>query len=109
MNLKIFSESDNRSEITGDDFVVSTQYLNYKGLHFYLASQHWGNLYCELDETIPEGCLKYLVKRCESVEVKLPETVTKKIMLLCIELYPDKQAQIRKQFITGKELKDVLC
>lgn len=107
MILKILPV-DKRSEINGDEFIISTKYLQHKGFHVYIASNHWEKLYCELDDEIPIGCLKHIRRVCDSVEVKLPFEPSKKIMMLLTELYPDKAGLIRKQYIAGKDLDEVL-
>lgn len=107
MILKILSGTD-MQELDGDSYVISTNYLQHKAVHLYIASQQWDGLYCELDDSIPLDCLKHVKTKVKQVTVKLPEVVTKTTMLLLTELYPDKAGSIRKQFMSGKDLREVI-
>lgn len=107
MTLKILVNSDGQ-QFDGDTMTISTEYLKHKATHLYIASQTWDKLYCEVDDSIPLGCLKHIRNKAGSVEVKLPQKQTKTTMLLLTELYPEKAGLLRKQFMTGRDLEEVL-
>ena len=107
MILRIL-ENMEESEITGDTYTISVDYLNHIATHLYLASQQWDSLYCELSDSIPLGCLKNIRTKVKDVTVKIPDNETKKTMQLLAELYPEKSGTLRKQFMLGRSLKEVL-
>ena len=107
MILKIVKDFTGH-EIDGDVMSISPEYLEHKAVHLYIASQRWEKVYCELDDSIPLGCLKCIASKAASIEVKLPNEQTKTTMRLLIELYPDKAGLLRKQFMSGKDMKEVL-
>lgn len=90
-------------------YVVPYSWLRDKGVHLYIASNRWDELVVDLSEDIPTDCLKYIVLKCKSVTVNLPNRAltSREIDLLC-ELYADKAGTIRKACILGRDLKYIL-
>lgn len=95
-------------EIDGDVYRVSIEYLAHKGTHLYIASQQWDELICELTEDIPLETLKYVRRKVNKLNVTFDDSHSKHIMLLLTELYPEKSGAIRKQFMLGRDLHEVL-
>lgn len=101
-------EGNDEKEFDGNQLTLSTSYLKQNATHAFIASHHWEELYCELNDDIPLNCLKYITTKVDSVKVKLPEQCTQTTMKLLVELYPEKAGTIRKQFMTGKPLQEVI-
>lgn len=101
MNLRI-TKTGPRDMLEVNTMDVPIVYLQHQAGHLYLACQQWDKLYVELSEEIPEGTLKHIGSMAKTVEVSIPSPVTRKIMCLLAELYPDRAGTIRKAFASGK-------
>ncbi len=91
-----------------DSYYIGTSFLKAKATHFFIASNHWESIYIEIEDTIPEGYLRSLHLVCNNIKVNLPEVITDKTVQLLAELYPDKSGKIRRTYLTGGNLKEVL-
>lgn len=107
MNLFIL-QGTGKKELLSDSLTLTKDYLNHKPIHLFLASYNWDKLVIELSDDMPKDCLKYLRVKVSSIEVKVPEIQTKDTMLLLTELYPEKAGKLRKQFMLGKSLLEVV-
>lgn len=101
MNLKI-TETGPRDMLEVNTMDVPVSYLQHQASHLYLACQEWDKLYVELSEDIPEGTLRHIGSMAKSIQVVIPSPVTRKIMCLLTELFPDRAGTIRKVFASGK-------
>lgn len=93
---------------TEDQFNLATNMLTMKSTHFFIASNVWDSIYLELDDLIPEGYLANLHLVSNDIKVKLPAKITDKTLRLLTELYPDKSGTIRKNYMMGRDMSEVL-
>jgi hypothetical protein len=107
VKLNIVSDISQK-EFNGEEMTISISLLSQKATHLFVASHLWDELYCEVDDSIPLNCLKYMVTKAKKVTVKLPEKCTVTTMRLLTELYPVKAGTIRKAFMSGKNLQEVI-
>ena len=89
-------------------YSLSTDMLKMKSTHLFIASNAWESVYIELDDSIPEGYLRNLHTVCDNITVNLPDVVTDKTLGLLIELYPDKSGALRRAYMQGTKIEEVL-
>lgn len=100
-------------DVSSDGIVLDTVRLDVKQLqntatHLYIASNHWDNMYIELDEDIPCDVLKYVCRQSDKVEVSYPSNISEHVLKLLCEVYPEKSGLIRKYYMLKKDLREVL-
>ena len=106
MTLQILKEYKVVSDL--ESVVISPTMLRLPTTHLFIASNKWDEAYIELCPEIPEGSLTNLHTVCTSLTVKLPEDCNEAVMRSLAELYPDKAGSIRKAFLTGRDLREVV-
>lgn len=106
--MKLFVTRDFHKEFHDDSYFISTYFLKAKATHFFIASNKWESIYIEIEDSIPEGYLKSLHLVCPKITVNLPETVTDTTVRLLAELYPEKSGSIRRAYLTGGNVAEVL-
>lgn len=106
MILNISKDYDKSFE--KDVYKMSTSMLNIKSTHLFIASYYWDTITLELNDDMILEAAKCLPLATKSIKVKLPETITDKTVLLLTSLYPDKAGAIRKAYMFGKDVKEVL-
>lgn len=87
---------------------LATHMLAMKSTHLFIASNAWESIYLEIDDSIPEGYLKSFNLVTKNIKVKLPDNLTDKTLRLLTELYPDKAGSLRKCFMQGRDVQEVL-
>lgn len=87
---------------------VPTANMQYNITHLALASHTWDTLYIDLEECIPEGCLKFLASKCKDILVCLPNTPSMHQLHLLIELYPTMDGTLRKAYMKGENINGLL-
>ena len=106
MILKCVSEAE-RSALD-DTYLLNPRYLQYKAAHLFIASNSWEEALIEVCSAIPKGSLTWLSMVCKNIKVRVPDEVDAHILGLLIELYPDKAGLLRKAFMQGTSVKEVL-
>lgn len=106
--MKLFVTREFRKEFHEDAYFISTSFLKAKATHFFIASNKWDFIFIEMEDSIPEGYLKSMHLVCPNIKVNLPDIVTDTTVRLLAELYPDKSGAIRKAYLTGGKLVEVL-
>lgn len=81
--------------------VIKPQYMGLNMTHLTLASQNWDELYIDLDESIPEGSLRFLPKKCAKIIVGCPDHPSTRQLHLLIELFPELDGKLRKAQMKG--------
>lgn len=83
--------------------------LTDKAVHLFIASNVWDTLTVEVSEDIPAGVLKYVILKCNEKKVVLPERdlSAKEVGLIC-EMFPDKAGGIRRAYMAGRPLIDLI-
>ena len=106
MILLISNEYDKSFE--ENTFKLGTYMLKIKATHLFIASHMWDKIHLELNDDIPEGYLKSLTMVCKDIRVKLPDDITSKTLQHLTDIYPDKAGLLRRYFMQGKDLREVL-
>lgn len=106
MTLRIMKQYDTSME--PDVYKLSTEMLNIKSTHLFIASNKWDKIILELDEKILPGYLKCLNSTAAAVEVILPTQLSPTLVQQLTEIYPEKSGLIRKAYMTGKSVQEVL-
>lgn len=88
--------------------VIEPQYMGLNVTHLTLASQHWDTLFVDADECIPEGSLRFLPKKCGRIRVSCPSHPSMRQLHLLIELYPELDGRLRKAYMKGENIGDIL-
>ena len=89
-------------------YTLRTSMLQLKSTHLFINSNAWDSIMIDLDDSIPEGCLCNLSLICSNIKVNLPETVTDVTLRLLCELFPTKAGALRRTYMAGGNLKEVL-
>lgn len=105
MNLYIANTKSDQD----NTFWIPPLLLNDKPMHLYLACNQWDTLQVVMCEDIPADVLKYTKDKCKEIQVVDDGCgITKhKVDILC-ELYPEKAGTIRKNFMLGRNVYDLL-
>lgn len=88
--------------------VIKPQFLGVKMTHLTLASQTWDTLFIDVDESIPEGSLRFLPKKCNKICACCPEHPSMHQLHLLVELYPELDGKLRKAFMKGESVGGIL-
>lgn len=88
--------------------VIAPEHLNKNFAHAVIASQQWDTLYIDIDECIQENRLRFIPSHCSRIVVGCTEPLSRHQMVLITELYPALGGKIRKEFLRGGNVKDVL-
>lgn len=95
-------------EYVEDTCNLATSMLTMKSTHLFIASNLWESITIELDDCIPEGYLTCFKLVCSDIRVKTPEKVTDTTLRQLVELYPDKAGALRRVFLQGKNVREVI-
>ena len=106
--MKLFITREYHKEFHEDSYYLSTSFLKAKSTHFFIASNKWDLIYIEIEDSIPEGFLKSMHLVCPDIKVNIPDNVTDKTVQLLAELYPSKSGAIRRVYLSGGNLTEVL-
>lgn len=106
MILEITREYD--KSFSENTYKLGTYMLQMKSTHLFIASNAWEKISLELEDSIPEGYLRSLHLVCNNIKVKLPESTTEKTLHLLTELFPDKAGALRRCYMQGRDLREVL-
>lgn len=87
---------------------LATHMLSIPSTHLFIASNTWEEIDVDVNDEIPEGCLHCLSLACDNIKVRLPENVTDKTVRLLAEALPDKAGVIRRAYMQGTPIKEVL-
>lgn len=87
---------------------LATAMLSMKSTHLFIASNVWESIFIELEDSIPDGYLGNLNMICNNIKVNLPDKVTDKTVHLLTELYPDKAGALRRNYMQGRDVREVL-
>lgn len=88
--------------------VIRPEYMAPKVTHLMLASYKWDKLFIDLDESIPEGSLRFLPERCDSIHVAWEEPTSMHTLHLLIELFPQLDGKLRKAYMKGEDMRGLL-
>ena len=91
-----------------DNFNLGTSMLFMKATHLFIASNYWDTVNIQLTDNIPEGSLRGIHLCGKEIKVQLPNSLTDKTIRLLTELLPEKAGLIRKSYLQGTDLKEVL-
>lgn len=91
-----------------DTVNLATHMLQMKSTHLFIASGSWDIVYLELDDTIPESCLFGIHTTTDCIRVKLPDVITDITVNRLAELFPDKAGMLRRLYMQGKDIREVL-
>lgn len=107
MILQITNDSGNKT-MDGRTYIISKDALHLNGVHLFIASNKWDELQVDLSDDMPLDVFKFMVGVCSKVSVTLPPTITDKTVKLLVELYPEKSGTIRKAYMSGGNIKELL-
>lgn len=82
--------------------------LKQKGTHLFIKSHEWNTLYIDVTEDIPMGCLKYVCEYFQSVKADVPNGLNDHVVELLAELYPNLSGKIRKAYLFGGDVRELL-
>lgn len=106
MILRISDEFD--TSFNTEVYSLSSDMLSMKSTHMFIASHAWERIELSVTDTIPTGYLGSMNLVCKDIKVKLPEKVTDKTLLLLTELYPEKAGKLRRCYMAGSPIREVL-
>lgn len=89
-------------------YSLSTDMLRMKSTHLFIASHAWDSIELDINDTIPAGYLRSLNLVSKDIKIRVPETVTDKTLGLLTELYPDKAGKLRRCYMCGQPVSEVL-
>ena len=87
---------------------LSPEYLKQNGTHLFIKSHEWGTIHVDVTEDIPMGCLKHISDCGQRLDVNVPTALTDHTVELLAELYPDLSGKIRKAYLFGGDVREVL-
>lgn len=100
---------DNEVSTSSDTFCVPYLWLQNKSVHLFLACNKWDKLEVVMSEDIPDNVLKYVILKCGEREVFMPSgEVSKRVVNLICEIFPEKAGSIRKAAMLGRDISSVL-
>lgn len=91
-----------------DTVTIATYMLQFSSTHMFIASNHWDDVRVVLDDKIPVNSLIHVNLVADAIHVQLPEQLTDATLHQLIELFPDKGGAIRRCFMTGQDVREVL-
>lgn len=104
----ILRVDDTDNAVDENTYTLKPNLLQDKAVHLFIASNEWELLDIKLTDDIPQDTLKYVITKCKDVKVRKCSTINKHTMHLLCELYPDKAGIIRKNFMLGRDVWEVL-
>ena len=87
---------------------MEPEMLAVKSSHLVLASVEWDEVWIDVAEAIEEGTLVYLHTRSKRIYARVPDHPSRHQMVLLCELYPEKAGSIRKAFLKGANINELL-
>jgi hypothetical protein len=98
-----------RSEqVTRKDFTICDKHLVDRGMHLFIASQRWEELIINIHPTIDTRFILPIASKAKKVTLKFHGAVNDNILNLVCGLYPDKTGKLRRYFMLGKDISEVL-
>ena len=88
--------------------VIKPQFMGLNVTHLTLASQKWDTLFIDVVESIPEGSLRFLPKKCSKIRACCPEHPSIHQLHLLAELYPELDGRLRKAYLKGEGIGGIL-
>ena len=104
MKLLISADASDNTDV----MVIKPAWLSDKGVHLFIASNHWDELEVRMDELIPEGVLKYVIQKCTKRRAVLEGVPTQHIINLLCEMFPENSGHIRKESMLGRDISKYL-
>lgn len=87
---------------------LSVDMINNSATHLFIASNKWDKILIHIDDSIKFDMIRYLPKVSSNIKVTLPEKVTIDTVGVLASLYPDLSASLRRTFMSGKDIREVL-
>lgn len=87
---------------------LSPKALKENGTHLFIKSHEWDELVIDLTEDIPKGCLRYVSTCAKNMKINVPGEIDAHIVQLLSEVYPDLSGKIRKTFLFGGDVRELL-
>lgn len=87
---------------------ISYEMLEMTATHLFLASNRWDTAVIEVSDMIPKRSLRHINAVVQKITVKLPEVVNQAVVGHLSDLYPELGGKIRKAFLSGQDLREVL-
>lgn len=87
---------------------IRPEYMGLNLTHLMIASQVWKGAYVEISDAIPEGSLRFLPSKCETIKVRFEGKPSMHMMHLLIDLYPKLNGTIRKLYMKGDDMHELL-
>lgn len=106
--MKLMIVKKQVKDLVNNTQCLSTDMLSIKSTHLFIASNKWDEIVVEVIDDIPMNTLKWIGSICQNVKVILPDTITEKTLHLLIELYPTKSGLLRKNYLQGSNIREVL-
>lgn len=107
--MKLLIRKERKPEFGNDTYYLSTDMLEMKAVHMFIAYHKWETIDIELSDEIPGGYLRFFNKVCSDIRVLRTsvcsaENLTKQLS----ELFPELGGKIRKAYFTGKDVWEVI-
>lgn len=106
--MKLEIKSTYQPHFDKDCCQLGASMLQMKAVHLFIASNKWDAIEIEVCEDIPEGSLRFLRIVCSDIKVKVDCDINDKTLRILTDIFPDKAGLLRKQYFTGKSVKEVL-
>lgn len=104
--MKLYITNDKVPPLSG--IVIKPEFMALKVTHLTIASQNWEQIYVSVSDLIPEGSLRFLPAKSDSIKVRFEEKPSIHTVHLCIELYPELDGALRKAYMKGEDMHGVL-
>lgn len=92
-----------------DTYFLSIDSLKYAQTHMFIASNKWDSVHIQMQSNMQSEALRYIPMVTDEIEVDLPEKITMDIVGTLAALYPKKSGELRRAFMSGKDVKEVLA
>ena len=106
--MKLNIGKDYVKELTEDVCNLSTAMLSSPAVHMFIASNSWAEIHIDVDDNIDYTLLKFFPMACRNITVSLPERCTITTVGILSSLYPDLSGKLRRAFMTGGSIEEVL-
>lgn len=95
-------------EFSTDCFRLKPHMLSLGATHMFIASNAWDRIELCVSDDMKPDMLKYLNTVTDDLRVALPDNITSDTLITLTALYPDKAGKLRKAFMCGEDIKEVL-
>lgn len=106
--MRLVVQREYVKDLVDETYYITPKMLGLKSTHLFIASYKWESISIDLDDCIPSGYLRCLPLVCQNIKVRLPETITDHTVQLLSEIYPELGGKIRKQYMFGQPVEEVL-